>query len=286
MKTFSLRDPAFLATVGGSSGGGAATEWAARVVANGGALPSAPVQQAVADFYDGLDAAGLLGKFYTLNCYAPGGIIAASTPLIVGVGNDPWTNGGAILDAAVTVNGLAANGVNQWLDTGVVLASEIASEDDLGMSIYISSGSNSNSAECGINNGAFTQAFLIEASLGSSNSLLVAFSPGSNSLAYANSAYAGYVSLNRDTSTHIASYQANSGTPHALKAEQTAAKAVSLPAGLACFFHATNFGGAAGAPSGKRISFGAIHTALDLAESEAFYTLIQQLRTDFGGGFV
>lgn len=282
------RDIGFLGASISGAGGEAASDWANRVVANGGALPSSTIQNALATFYNGLVTAELSEKFYCLNCYAPGDIEAGITPLIVGVGNDPWTNGsGAFGDSHLTVDGLMnPDGTNRWLDTGVVLSSEVVSEDDLGATIYMSEGGNENSADFGANNGAFTEAFVIETALASTNSLLAAFSPASNSLAYANSGYLGYLSFNRQSSTVISAYQANSGTAHALKASQTTTKIVSLPSGLSAFFHATNFNGTAGANSHRRISFGAIHTALDIDQSEALFDLVQQLRVDLGGGYI
>src|SRR5881394_68823 len=68
-----------------------AVAWAARVVANGGAVPSLSTQTAICNFQAGLIADGLDTKMVIWNAFVPDSFIASSTAqLQPGGGFDPW----------------------------------------------------------------------------------------------------------------------------------------------------------------------------------------------------
>ena len=66
--------------------------WADRVVTNGGLYPSSSTIYAVGAFYQGLIDYSLLSELNIVNCFVPDNLVACRTPLVVGIGSDPWTN--------------------------------------------------------------------------------------------------------------------------------------------------------------------------------------------------
>lgn len=75
-----------------------ATDWAARVVTNGGSDPSAATKQAVSDFCAALRSANILSKMKAVCLLTPGGLVEALTPVIKTEGgltpSEKITNGG------------------------------------------------------------------------------------------------------------------------------------------------------------------------------------------------
>jgi hypothetical protein len=93
------------------------TDWANRVVTNGGASPSVGNISSVRTFWAGVLADGITAsKINTLNFFAPDNLIASITPF-VSAGKDPWTNHN-FLAADLTANGLLGNGSTKYLETG------------------------------------------------------------------------------------------------------------------------------------------------------------------------
>jgi hypothetical protein len=95
------------------------TDWARRVVANGGALPSLNTITAMETLRLGCIAASLTNKIYSLCVFVPDSVIAASTPLFKHRGADPWTNSGFVI-GDLSVNGLKGDGVSKFLDTAII----------------------------------------------------------------------------------------------------------------------------------------------------------------------
>jgi len=114
----------------------AAEGWADRVQANGGAAPSSNTINAAERFYGRLGAAGLLTKMIAVNLVVPDSLIAARTPLIVGGGNDPWTEvAGSTWDLAM--DGLSPTAAGSGLKTGIVPSAAFNSQNDGGLSGYV-----------------------------------------------------------------------------------------------------------------------------------------------------
>lgn len=259
------------------------TNWAGRVVTNGGAAPSASTRTALSNFCDSLDGAGLTALMKVVNCVVPDNLIAATTPLIVGSGNNPWTNHNFIA-GDLTVNGLRGDASTKWLDTGFACSSWSAFS--YGVTVYIASnGNNNNEAEVGaftsgvtgFNIGTFGGNFSFYLTLSVSATLQVA--DGGN--------YVGYFSANRVANNDLRYFRATSSLSHAqvgFLASVIADERASIISTVGVF--GVNQAGSPLFPSGKRDSFFAIHSGLSLAQSSTFYTLIQALRTALGGGFV
>lgn len=102
-----------------ASQGATITDWALRVVANGGAMPSQTSIIAMENLRVGLIAANLTNKIWSLCVFVPDSVIAASTPLIKHIGADPWTNSN-FSAGDLNVHGLKGNGTDKLLDTGIL----------------------------------------------------------------------------------------------------------------------------------------------------------------------
>lgn len=283
IRPFSIHDPAFLANAAGGPSP-PVLSWSQRVVANGGAAPSQATLDALDTFYAALVAAGLDSKMIAVNVYAPDSLIACLTPFIVGPGNDPWTNlGGNFTASELTVDGLQGNGTNMGLDTGLILADDV-SDNDHGLTLYTFSAIDENKRDAGVleNGGAFQYHHIALAS-----TLLNFNTPdAASTLSVANSTFGGYVCMQRIDATNINAYRANSGTAHALLGTQTNAQTGTLPATYSLYIHGSNEVGSLTFPCTRRLSFAAIHSSFSSTQSSDFFDAIQQLRTDFGGGFV
>jgi hypothetical protein len=260
------------------------TDWANRVVTNGGAAPSAGTKTALTTFYAGLVSDGLTGKIKAMCCFVPDNLIAAITPLVRGVGSDPWTNTNFV-SGDLTVDGLKGNGSNKYLTTGVAPSAAFASVNDGGLTTFCHSPGQCNSGiEMGVQSASglsnmyqyvdYLDGYSYFSSYGQSTGRLNVFNPSWN----------GYISGNRTASNATAIYIANVLVPHATLGTATGVPDQGLSANpLFCFAYNNN-----GSPlyySNRRLSFSAIHSGFTSSESAAFYARVKQLRIDLGGGY-
>jgi len=282
-----LADGAFLGSVGyvASSTGtplhSTATGWKTRATANGGSPTDATVS-ALSTFCYALDAASITSKMLALNAYVADDLICCTTPLIVGVGSDPWTNinfaGGDL-----SIHGLSGGSGNEYLQTGVVASTSFASNAKGGITLYVTVNGNVAGIEAGCNGEADTDTFMLANYSGTTYWDCVG--QGTGRISQANSGWTGYLSGNRTASNSTVIYRAKSSTPHeVLKSDTTSAD--SAYAAREVYFHANNGKGVAILFSSNRLSFGAIHDGLTQSESSAFYAAVQALRTTLGGGYV
>jgi hypothetical protein len=105
-----------------------ASDWAARVVANGGTVGTS--LPAVSAFCSAIDAAGIRDRFYRLNLFCGTGLNACIVPLYrsqsfggATFGNTIDTNTGPFISGDYTETGasggLTGNGTTKYLDTGL-----------------------------------------------------------------------------------------------------------------------------------------------------------------------
>lgn len=145
------------------------TAWAARVVANGGALPSNNTQMAFSTLINTLTGAGLWNKMIMFNGMAPDSVIAARTPLLLGTGGtDPW----AVVTTAPTVSvaGLQGSATGS-MNSGLIPANIFANDTSASIGAYVSVANNVGSqAEIGVynpgNNNSFIFATVASATTG------------------------------------------------------------------------------------------------------------------------
>lgn len=265
-----------------------ATDWANRVVANGGASPSAGTVTALRTFWAGLISDGIASSILCLNPIAPDSLIAALTPFVRGIGSDPWTNHNFV-SADLTVNGLIGDASSKYLDTGFNALSGFTTNNS-GMTIYeythaTSSSTNNDAfgaqadnAHCMnllTHNGPDGQCYVDNYNNTVGQGRMTTSAPGN-----------GYSSANRTASNAASYYFANSTTTHSAIVSMTTSGG-SLP-NLTEYMLALNFAGSvfSSSYSNARASFAAFHLGFSAANSLKFYNRIQTLRTSFGGGFV
>ncbi len=262
------------------------TDWANRVVINGGALPSVASQQTLSIFAQGLDSAGLMSKMIAVNCFAPDSLIAAITPLIVGIGNDPWTNSGTLFQPAdISVAGLTDNDLNAYLNTGINPTTCYASNNDAGFTVYAKTLTTQCQGRIMCENPAGrTSAIYTDAVpaiyTGAYNTwdLAVAQPAGAVSKYY-------WCSANRTAVNAVSLYEANS-----IIGFVTVSSGVGAPGARPNDNMYLNCNNQLGAPvtfpnSETIYSFAAIHNGLTAGENQTLFNLVQTMRQSLGGGY-
>lgn len=265
-----------------SGGGGLTNDWADRVVANGGATPSTGTQAAINTFYSGLDASGILSKMISVNCFAPDSLIAALTPLIHVYGNDPWTNSG-FSSADLNISGLKGNG-SGYLKLGVSGSHFWPDSESAGLTFMISQGINENKYDFGYNIGG--AAFELYGPQSSTIYFRCWVQGNCDVFGYAGGAFPPmYICGSRTAANAIAIYRGITGE-HVLVDSDTCKWDSGRAAEIFMYTESTVGGGPAGLYSTKRFSFAAVHSGLTSGESAALYTLVNQMRSGFGAGYV
>lgn len=260
--------------------------WVSRVVLNGGSAPSDNTKNALCMFMNSLDSEGITPKIKAMCCLVPDNLIAAVTPLIVGLGADPWTNHNFV-DADLTIDGLKGNGINKYLTIGLAPSLNF-SATSAGVTIYVTQIDLSFDAlEVGASDNVNQLIMLCTRDSGSKyidwdcfNNTLGAgrihvINPGG---------FLGYYSGNRTAANATAIYLANSSTPHYVAAS-AATSGGSPGARVLTAFVLNSSSGLAGY-SRQRLSFIAAHSGLTESESAVFNGLIYKMRHDIGGGYV
>lgn len=260
-----------------------ASDWAARVVTNGGAAVSNNTLAAVSNFCGALDAAAIRSLMIAVNIIAPDNLIAATTPLIVDSGNDPWTNT-AFVAADLTVQGLKANGSTKFLNTGVIPSVSFVVNTDGGLTAYNTFADVTASAgEMGSSTGA-TQDLVLY--VDTSNTAVLDSYNSTTARVTSNTPLTfglGFTSGNRVGAN--ANIYAASSTQAFGSIGNVAAAGGTLPA-IAIFTGALNQSGVAASFSRKRLSFAAIHHGLSSAQCQNLYNATQALRIALGGGWI
>jgi hypothetical protein len=267
-------------------------DWVSRVIANGGATPSANTQSALNTFVTTLKGgANVWGKILSCNVVAPDNLIAARTPFIkgVGTGNDPWTNNNFVL-ADLTVNGLVGNGTNKYMDTGLIGDTLGMLTNSSGLVVYVSADdATGTQGEIGVYNAGGTNAFtglnshtnatLTFGNLYRTDTGKVNWTPPASP--------AGFYSLQRTGATTLNIYFASSGQAHGSLANDATTPIGAPPHNFSLIAWA-NGNGAGGAQdfTKKRLSFVAVTLGLSSADDATLFNAVQALRTAFGGGFV
>ena len=190
---------------------------------NGGAAPSDATKLALHNFCAGLDTDSLTASMLAVNCIVPDSLIAATTPLIKGPGNDPWTNTNFVA-GDLTVAGIKGNASNKYLDTGVNPNTEMTATTSAGVTLYMPD-------LAGSAGSAFTESGIISSNLSSDNFGLF---PALNSVTHWNCCgwavggeatavvnLSGYYSGNRIANNDNRIFFANSTNPHGTSRSDT-----------------------------------------------------------------
>lgn len=279
----SLRDAAFLGTQ---------SNWAQRVVNNGGAMPSLTTINAMETFRQELTTNGLMTKMHSVCVFVPDSLIAALTPIVVGIGADPWINTNFVT-ADLNSEGLKGNGSTKYLDTGVIGNSGNAYNSitgNCGMSVLITEQEGNPTGRFDVGHrDSGNRALILGASvtLNSTNGRTGFFCRTSGVVAEiaftTDWNRCGFVSGNNVSGTSSI-YVKSPLTPLSLLATAVVTPLPSTSAIQTIFAFAFNDNGVAVSHCAKRMSTIAIHDGLTSAESEKLGDLLMTLRTSLGGG--
>ena len=253
------------------------TNWVSRIIAAGGASPSANTILTMTVFATGLYDKGIAAKMININCMVPDNITAAITPLIATQGSgstgvsNTWSNSG-FAGTDLSVAGLKGNGSN-YLKTGVSPSSVI--NNNIGLSLY-------NTFNVSDSRNDFASP---------ATQLIVNYGPGSVYWScYTDvitgtpfSDNIGFVTGNRTDSTHSYLYKARSDTALTQIAGPGSTPGTSTTYDLWLF--CLNNNGSPYGQSNKRFSFAGIHNGLTATEAGILFTLVQAMRTSLGGGY-
>jgi hypothetical protein len=265
---------------------GAVTDWANRVVTNGGGAVSSATMQAMNTFYRSLNAGGtIIGKIKAMCCVTPGGFIEATTPLIKAFGNDPWA--GSAANFNLTVNGLQASSANSFLNTGVIPSACFASTSTGGLTAYVytTTANDSAAVDIGVTQGAtFYCALYSNFFINPNEYGLVDMYNNTNNFGAFPSPGTGFFSGSVVAGTGQLYVGSSSGF-NTLGAARAGA-AGNLPT-IAIYAMGINSSGAtAGTTTVRRYSFFALHDGLTAKETQNLFNAVDALRIALGGGRV
>jgi len=278
-----------------------ATAWEARVIANGGADPSAAYVQAVSDLVSGMKADGVWSKMIFVHGVVPGPIVginppasscyAPNTPILVGPSvNELLNNNGQHAASVWPVAGssiITLDGLNNWTsDLGCTSSvmwgvGQGASATNIGWSVYVFTENSNPVFGCtdnvvGTNNSAPSAgAWTLEC--GSCCGSAGSFTPGFTK---------GFFSVNRTATNVLKIHAANSSnapaTVYTFSGNDTSDPRQNA---FSVYFHGRN-GPAATVNGSYILSLNLCHQALTLADFTFVYNRVQAFRTAIGGGFV
>ena len=262
------------------------TDWARRVVANGGALPSANTISAMETLRTTLIAQGITNKIHAL-CMFTDSVIASATPLFVHLGYPMWTNNFVAGD--LNVNGLKGDGSTKAMETGIRMQDFVPVDGSSGMSLIVTeSASNAVNTTAGYMSAAGTVAF----SLNASDAGVTRWRNGThglevNTILTNDFGRVGFLSGNRYDNDDMVLFVASPLETHKLiQVKSNAFQAdFSTDANTISIFAAkrgtTN---ESGTFTAQRISMVCIHDALTQAESSNFWWAVKTCREQLGGG--
>lgn len=263
-----------------------ATDWANRVVANGGTMPSQATIQAQSDLLNAISS--LSSRIWHLNSIVPDSFIAMRTPLIKIFGSDPWVRNivGTGFAETVDVTGWIGNAdsINGIVyDTGVntKLIPSFGPSNG-GVSLYLSNTTAASQAIVGALSPP-QPGILLTPNTGV-NSVLQMW----NSVHLVSGAHPvsiiGFYSGSRISTNRVDIYFGNSITPWNSISSVVFAEALSPP-NLTVSVGGPNILGSY-ATQPQKVSFVAIHDGFSSADGQILFNAAQAFRVAIGGGFL
>lgn len=282
-QAFSFQDLPFLANAGG-------TDWERRVVANGGAQPSANTVLAMETLRLGCIAAGLTNKIHSLCVFVPDSLIAATTPLFKHKGSDPWTNvnfGTTNLD----INGLKGDGATKSLDTGVKAKDVVipASGSTIGMTVIVTeSATNASEITIGQQNDDDSRIFALTISSGGFTQWYPARTATGEGVLTNDFGRVGYVSGSRNTnggSTNLTIFVASPLESHKIITNLGGSiQALTTTTDETISAFANKHGSTNRQWSFQKMSLAMVNDGFTESESSNFWNLAKACRETLGGG--
>lgn len=266
------------------------TDWARRVVANGGAQPSANTVAAMETLRTTLIAQGITNKIYSLCIFVPDSVIAATTPLFKHFGSDPWTNFNFAV-SNLTINGLKGDGTSKVLDTGVKPKDVQlpASGATIGLSVVVTeSASNEANITAGYQDADNNPLTALLVSSAGVCEWYATETVSATRVSTNDFARVGYVSGNRTTNggtTNIVLYVASPLESHKILASTSGnISAVSTVTEVTFSVFANKFGGTNRSWTSQRLSMACVHDGFTETESSNFWWAVKTCRESLGGG--
>lgn len=270
------------------------TDWALRVVANGGAMPSQNTIQAMETLRLGCISAGLTNKIYSLCVFVPDSVIASATPLFLHKGYPMWTNNFVIGD--LSVNGLKGDGTSKAMDTGCMakaLASggvSDTSDGSRGLTVIVTESQNAtDGVPIGYKDANDVRMLELAVGIGRITSWITMTDGNALYELHTNDVgRVGYISGNtwNDSNTNVSVYVASPLEAHKLIATKTipsnGGDATATDNTISVF--AEKHGTTNRFYSAQRLSLAMVHEGLTAAESETLWSLFLACRQTLGGG--
>ncbi len=267
------------------------TDWALRVVANGGAMPSQSTIISMETFRLGVIAAGISNKLYDCCIFVPDSLIAATTPIFRSKGSDPWSISNFV-SGDLTIEGLKGDGTTKVLNTGV-LASYVANTNvgfvgNCGLTVLVTEDyDNTNGVEIGHYDALSLRPLVLGVSAAADTfgqTFFLSRSTTITDVAVATDYRRSGVICGNNIQSNTVVYGQSPLLGQFVIATNDAITTIP-PTGagnIYCFGAAiltvpTLF-------SGKRLSAAAVHDAFTPSEASALSTLLINLRTALGGG--
>ncbi len=256
-------------------------DWVGRIFANSGTIGEKSVS-AVNRFWTTLTQNNLTGKCKCLNPFIPDSLSGMMVPLVSISGSGNWINSG-FTSGDLTISGLIGNGTTKYVNTQFYPGHVIGSGDG-GFIAYVTVDVKANVNEAGCTDAGGANAMRLYCHYGDNNTYYNMYGPNINTI-ITTGTLVGYLGGFRTANTSFTAYHAAAASGHLVKIT-SAVSSTPVPSKVRpMYVFATNEGTTANF-SAKRLSFFAITNGLSSGESLIMYNAIQQLRMDFGGGYV
>lgn len=269
---------------------GLVTDWALRVVANGGAMPSQTSIIAMENLRVGCIADGYTNKIDGLCVFVPDSLIAASTPLFYHLGSLMWTNTDFV-GGDLNINGLKGDGVSKALDTGIKAKDSLnPANPPRGLTVIVTeSASNATCTAMGQQDADDTITFVLNISSAGNTGWFPAQLSASLFSSISDFGRVGYISGNLTTNsvTNITTYVASPLEAHkVLTNRQTAGNLnwVETASDATISVFANKHGTTNNSWSPQRLSAAAVTKGFTESESSAFWSRLKTCRETLGGG--
>lgn len=265
------------------------TDWARRVVANGGAQPSANTVAAMETLRTTLIAQGITNKLYSLCIFVPDSVIAATTPLFKHFGSDPWTNFNFAV-SNLTINGLKGDGTSKVLDTGVKPKDVQIPINGatIGLSVIVTeSASNEANITAGYQDADNNPVTALQVSSAGVSQWYAVSATAATEVVTNDFARVGYVSGNRTTNggTNLTLFVASPLESHKLLASKSGSQAAATTSTEVTYsVFANKHGETNRSWTSQRLSMACVHDGFTETESSNFWWAVKTCRESLGGG--
>lgn len=260
------------------------TDWAQRVVANGGALPTQNEIVCMEALRSALVTQGLTNKIYALCNFVTNSVIASATPLIFNAGYPMWTNN--FVSGNLNINGLRGFGTNA-MDTGITATEIFAGVSSLGLAAVVTESSTNHGGNLMAYQAANgSHIFSLSASFNGSTSFFGGQPGGTDFIGTNDWLRVGFLSGCTSTNggtTNVALFVASPLESHKLLASRVAADTTHANAGTISVF-AQKQDGTNGNFTFNRMSMAAVLTGFTQTDSSNLWWAVKTCRECLGGG--